>query len=186
MTVQVLGFSCWNKTLLLPSPDVLPEHQVPAGLGVSGLQWHSRVSDSPSTVSAESQTLRIIYFGKASKTIESLPQLEEKGETVAVWRLKENPPTHLSRLEVMLGRLHAAQKKSVQPSPFQSGKSAVPKLPSMIHHFVLPAGNCRGGGMRWEEGVSGRLIAATPGDLGHCRYFRRKKVIFNSKWSPAP
>lgn len=110
-----------------------------------------------------------------------MSQLEKKGEIVAVWRLNENHATHLSGLEVRLGRLRAAQKKSLQPSPFMLGKSAVPKLTSMIHHFVLPPGNCRGGGIRWEEGVSGRLIAATPGDLGHCRYFRRKKVIFNSK-----
>lgn len=53
------------------SPNVLPECHVPAGLGVLGLQRHPWVSDSlsgmssaVSTASVESQTHRIIYFGK--------------------------------------------------------------------------------------------------------------------------
>lgn len=73
-TVQVLGCYCWNRTLLLllPSPNMLPECHVPAGLDVLRLQWHSWVCDSlagmssaVSTVSAESQTHRIIHFGKS-------------------------------------------------------------------------------------------------------------------------
>lgn len=52
---------------------------------------------------------------KTSRTIEALPQLGEKRETVAVWELKENPG-----LQVRLGRLKAAQKMSLQPSPFKA------------------------------------------------------------------
>lgn len=183
-TVQVLGCSQWNRTLLLLSPDVLPECHVPAGLGVWGLQWHSWVSDflvglpsAVSMVSAESQTHKII-LEKASKIIESFSQLEKKGEIVAVWRLKKNPTTHLSGLEVGLGSSKEVPAAlPIHVGNVSSSQTHIHDLSLCFASWQLQRGRHKVGG-RGERKTN---CSHTWGPWALQVFQTEKKVIFNSK-----
>lgn len=62
--------------------------------------------------------------------------------------------------------------------PVHIRKASSPKFLSMIHHFVLPPGNSRGGDVRWEEG-GGAWKTNCSYTSGLWVPQRWKKVLFN-------
>lgn len=92
-----------------------------------------------------------------------------------------------SSLEVRLGWgswvMCGSKSGSLQPPLFKSGKPEAPKSLFMIHHLVLPLGNLRGAGVRWEEGggVWKTNCSYTWGLWVLQAFEMEEKVIFNCK-----